>query len=255
MSGRSLLAILAFQILFLVSCLESKAQESKITDKNGISWGNVIATIGTGKKTSLHAEMQFRRLLPDLAPLQLLVRAGLNYNLDKNHLLHFGYCFVETHPYGDYPIAAYEMSFPEHRIYEQFNSSQTVRKLSMQYRFRLEQRWIGKRSGTSPHRLEKWTYLNRARFQIRAEHPLVTLGGRKFYAGGFNEVFIGFGKNIGANIFDQNRSCLLAGCKITPILSLEAGYFRQILIQGGRINNNLVIQNNSGLQISLFLKS
>jgi hypothetical protein len=255
MTAKSRFTFAGFALIILTLHFRSEAQENRITDRNGIAWGNIFATIGTGTKTSVHSEIQFRRLLPGVAPMQLLIRVGLNYKPDANHMIHVGYGFIETYPYGDYPIAAYDMSFPEHRTYEQFNSNQKLGKLSMQHRFRLEQRWLGKRNAMAPHQLEKWTYLNRARYQIKVEHPLFTLNRRTFYGGGFNEVFIGFGRNIGANIFDQNRSCLLAGYNLNRNLTLEAGYFLQILTQGARVNNSIVIQKNSGLQVSLFLKS
>lgn len=250
-----LIGLLTILILALFPVSLLQAQEARITDRNFIAWGNLFGNIATGDKTSLHTEIQFRRINPQADPMQLLIRVGMNYKLDRNNSLHVGYGFVETYPYGDYPIAAYDMAFPEHRIYEQFNSQQSLGKLSMQHRFRLEQRWLGKRSSTAPHSIQKWSFLNRARYQIRLEHPVINLGKKSLYAGAFNEVFIGFGKNIGVNIFDQNRSCLLAGCKINSHLSIETGFFSQILTQASRINNKPVIQKNQGLQVSLFIRT
>ena len=43
----------------------------------------------------------------------------------------------------------------------------------------------------------------------------------KLYAVAADEIFIGAGKNVGVNIFDQNRIFLLAGVKLKKILRLR----------------------------------
>ena len=75
----------------------------------------------------------------------------------------------------------------------------------------------------------------------------------KFYIVAADEIFIGAGKNVGVNIFDQNRIFLLAGFKINKFITLEGGYFNQILLQGRRINNNSIIQRNNGVVLSSFV--
>ena len=75
----------------------------------------------------------------------------------------------------------------------------------------------------------------------------------KFYIVAADEIFIGAGKNVGVNIFDQNRIFLLAGYKLKPDVSIEAGYFNQTLQQGRKINNNSIIQGNNGIVAALYL--
>ena len=39
----------------------------------------------------------------------------------------------------------------------------------------------------------------------------------------YDEVFIGFGKNVNENIFDQNRVGILLGYRFNPSIRIEAG--------------------------------
>ena len=68
-----------------------------------------------------------------------------------------------------------------------------------------------------------------------------------------DEVFIGWGKTIGANIFEQNRLAVLLGYKVTQNLKIEAGYLNQILQQGKLINDKSVFQYNNGFILATHL--
>lgn len=68
-----------------------------------------------------------------------------------------------------------------------------------------------------------------------------------------DELFIGAGKNLGVNIFDQNRIFLLAGYRFNKNFAIEGGYINQTLQQGRRVNNYTIVQRNNGVVISSFL--
>ncbi|TDE29453.1 DUF2490 domain-containing protein [Flavobacterium ranwuense] len=68
-----------------------------------------------------------------------------------------------------------------------------------------------------------------------------------------DEVFVGFGENVGANVFDQNRLAALVGYKANKNVKIEAGYLSQILQQGKRVNNQSVFQYNSGFMLTTHL--
>jgi hypothetical protein len=63
----------------------------------------------------------------------------------------------------------------------------------------------------------------------------------------YDEIFIGFGKNVNANIFDQNRIGVLFGYRFNKNIRIEAGYISQILQFGRLINGQNLFQNNSGI--------
>lgn len=68
-----------------------------------------------------------------------------------------------------------------------------------------------------------------------------------------DEIFIVWGKNIGINIFDQNRLLALLGYKLTQDIKIEAGYLNQILQQGKGINDRAVFQYNNGFILNTHL--
>jgi len=68
-----------------------------------------------------------------------------------------------------------------------------------------------------------------------------------------DEIFIGWGGNIGVNIFDQNRLAFLVGYKLNQKLKFEAGYLNQVLQQGKRVNDKPVFQYNNGFLIAVHL--
>jgi hypothetical protein len=69
----------------------------------------------------------------------------------------------------------------------------------------------------------------------------------------YNEVFIGFGKNVNANVFDQNRLGLLLGYQWNKKYKIEAGYLNQTLQFGRQINNQSVFQFNQGIIVNVYL--
>ena len=61
-----------------------------------------------------------------------------------------------------------------------------------------------------------------------------------------DEVFIGFGKNVGLNVFDQNRLYGLLGMNLNKFVQVEMGVLNQILQQGKAVNSKPVFQYNTG---------
>jgi len=238
--------ILFVPVLFL--SLLSFAQNDRLTDHNNTNWVQVFNTIKLNKKWSLHAEYQWRRTDGLKNWQQSLLRVGVNRKLNDQVTVHLGYGWIETFSYGDFPIAS-AGTFPEHRIYEQISFRQPIEKWTLMHRFRIEQRWLGRVQPGTNRRIEEWLFLHRVRYQFKAQLTLSA----KWYAVAADEIFIGAGKNVGINIFDQNRIFLSAGYKLNKTVSLEAGYFNQTLQQGRRINNNSIIQDNNGVVMSINL--
>jgi Protein of unknown function (DUF2490) len=239
-------------ILTLLS-LYGNAQNDRINDFNNTNWLQTFHTISLNKKWSLHAEYQWRREKGLKFWQQGLLRIGANYKVTDNVIAHAGYAWAETFPYGDYPIAN-NGTFPEHRLYEQLTLRQPSGTVLFTHRFRVEHRWLGRvKAGTVGDReIEDWFFLHRFRYQFRTQYPFWTKGDKQFYGAAADEIFIGAGKNLGTNIFDQNRIFLLLGLKLNKKVSVEAGYFNQTLQQGRRINSNTIMQRNNGVVVSSF---
>lgn len=228
------------------------AQNDRVSDYNYLNWIQSFNTISLSKKWSLHAEYQWRRAEGLRSWQQSLLRFGVNYKLHDNVVLHGGYAWVKTFPYGDYPIAA-AGTFPEHRLYEQISFRQPINKWTFSHRFRIEQRWLGKVKPGTDGEIEAWTFLHRFRYQFRSQHPVWSEKEKQFYLAAADEIFIGAGKNIGVNIFDQNRIFLLLGFKFNKKVSIEGGYFNQTLQQGRKINDKIIMQHNNGWVLSSIL--
>ncbi len=232
----------------MLSALFCNAQNDRLTDLNNINWIQLFNTIQLDKKWSLHIEYQWRRERGFMNWQQSLFRIGANRKLNEQVTLHAGYGWIETFPYGDFPIAS-SGTFPEHRIYEQISFRQPFNKWTFLHRFRTEQRWLGRVQAGTDREIEQWLFLHRFRYQFRAQRLLNS----KWYAAAGDEIFIGAGKNLGINIFDQNRLFISAGFKINQSISIEAGYFNQTLQQGRRVNGNTIMQGNNGMLTSLHL--
>lgn len=101
--------------------------------------------------------------------------------------------------------------------------------------------------------IEDWFFLHRFRYQFRTQYPFYSKGDKQLYGAAADEIFIGAGKNLGVNIFDQNRIFALLGYKLNKKLSIEAGYMNQTLQQGRRVNNSTIMQRNNGVVVSSFI--
>ena len=70
------------------------------------------------------------------------------------------------------------------------------------------------------------------------------------YIAAYDEIFIGFGKNVAANIFDQNRIGIVLGYRFNKLLRIEAGYLNQTVQFGRLVNGKHVFQYNNGIIIN-----
>lgn len=66
----------------------------------------------------------------------------------------------------------------------------------------------------------------------------------------YDEVLVGFGENVNANVFDQNRIGILLGYRFNKTLRIEGGYLNQTLQLGRQISGLNVFQNNNGFIIN-----
>lgn len=112
----------------------------------------------------------------------------------------------------------------------------------------LEQRFIGSYSSPELQKEDDFNMLNRVRYMFRIQMPLGAseIKDKTPYLALYDEIFIGFGKNVNANIFDQNRIGALLGYRHNQHFRIEAGYLNQIVQFGRRVNDQNVFQHNNG---------
>ena len=245
----------SFILLFCGLTLGNKGYaQNRLRTDNTIVWLNNFHTINIDQHWAILAEYQWRRTEGVKSWQQSLLRGGVQYKFSNGVSVLAGYIWIETFPYGDYPPAA-SQPFPEHRIYEQVTWNDNIGRLQLNHRARLEQRFLGvlNPQADGAREISKWNYLNRLRYQLRATFPInhAAMTDKTWYAAAFDEIFIGFGKNVNANVFDQNRIGLLLGYKLNKRFSLEGGYLNQTLQQPQSVNGKSVFQYNNGFILNL----
>ena len=137
---------------------------------------------------SLHTEVQYRNhtVVPNNTE-QLLLRTGLNYHITGG-MITAGYGHIGSHVYDT------EKKSPEveeHRIWQQFITTNQIGRVKLEHRYRIEQRWVNK------------AYKNRFRYRIMAFIPLnkKQMEPGAVFIGLYDEIFV----NGKADYFDRNR--------------------------------------------------
>ncbi|WP_106565667.1 DUF2490 domain-containing protein [Cecembia rubra] len=242
-----------FLSLFLLNSM-SFAQNNRLSDNNQIGWHAFFLNYKINQTFSFHGEFQWRRTGFITNPQQDLYRTGLNIKLHQNAVARVGYLFADTYSYGQIPLNSLGMEFPEHRTYQMLTLTNPIGRFQITYRFMLEQRWIGSFSSKTLDKPDKYNYLNRARNMVRIDYPLngkiITNG--THYLAAYDEILIGFGKNVNQNVFDQNRIGLLTGYRFSDLLRIEGGYFNQIVQLGRLVEGKNVFQGNKGYIINTY---
>lgn len=233
-------------------CTASHAQ--RLSDPNTIGWYNTFGTVYIALKASIWLEYQWRREEVILNWQQSLARVGVQYHFKNGVNALLGYGYIMTYPYGDFPAGPHYI--PEHRIFEQLTWNSSIGRFNLNHRLRLEQRFIGKVNQTAAdHTITDWVYTNRVRYQLRAAIPInkKLIEDKTVYVATFDELFIGFGKNVNQNVFDQNRIGLLAGYQFNKLIRAEAGYFNQTLQQGALVTGKQAYQYNHGVMMNVYI--
>lgn len=207
---KKVLGILVFTFFFL----KVQGQE------NGP--GNWLIYIGNkqlNSKWNLHHEIQYRNYntIGDLE--QLLIRTGLGYQLGSksNFLLGYGYINSEnfTGNLND------QITVEEHRIFQQFITKQNIGQVSLQHRYRFEQRFI------------ESDFKTRFRYFLSMNIPFKN---SKYYLSAYNEIFL----NGESNVFDRNRIYGGLGYQIGKGIKLELGYMNQVFETTSRDQINII---------------
>ena len=190
--------------------------------------GNWLLYFGNMKIKSdwnWHNEVQYRsyNVIDDLE--QLLVRTGIGYNLTENNnnvLLGYGYILSQNYVEG----SDEKVNVNENRIYEQFITRQNIGIVSVQHRYRFEQRFI-----ESDFRM-------RFRYFLSLNIPLNNreVIDKTAYLSVYNEIFI----NTSDNIFDRNRLYTGIGYRFSKTVRIEIGYMNQFLPNTNRDQINII---------------
>lgn len=240
--------IIIVAALVFMSGYTAQAQRNTVINNN--AWLVYNGDHKVSDKWGVHLEMQVRRNELLSKPMQLLPRVGINYYFNPQVMATAGYAYVETDPYGKFPVTT---KFGESRAWEQIQIKNQFNRVEQVNRIRLEQRFVNLpvRSATDgTYKPGPAVYSNRIRLQNRIAVPLngKTIVDKSVYVTAADEIFVNFGKNVGKNIFDQNRAYAAIGYKVPKLGRVEAGYLWQVVAKSDGIR----IESNHTLQVGIF---
>jgi hypothetical protein len=207
-----------------VSFPEARSQTSEA--------GNWLMYVGSqplGKRAILWNELQLRNhnALGDLE--QLMLRAGIGWNLsENNNNLLLGYAFIHSEPYVQ--GTDFKRKIDEHRLFQQFITRQRFGRTYIQHRYRIEERFL-----PDDFRL-------RFRYFLSFNLPLNlnALDKGAWYLSAYNEIFL----YADGTVFDRDRLYGALGYVIRKDLRLEAGWMSQIQERKSRGQFQLVLFNS-----------
>ncbi|MCC2548502.1 DUF2490 domain-containing protein [Hymenobacter sp. BT175] len=241
--------------LFLLSTRAGFGQTPRLTDHNTLGWFVYAGDHQVTRKWAVHTEYQARRVNWLKAPQNQLARLGLVRTLSKRVQASGGYTYFQTHRYGRYPTVTSEAA-PEQRLYEDLTlQDEPLGRLTLTHRLRLEQRWLGSRGEDGRGRVLDWEYQHRIRYQLAGEWALQgpTVDDGEWYLNAFDELFIGFGQNVGANVFNQNRLSGGLGYRFKEHAKVELNYLYQISQHAtpDPATNRPVFEHNQGFRLNV----
>jgi hypothetical protein len=218
------------------------------TTNQFVGWLAAFGRIELKNKFSLHVESQLRST-DNIEQIQsVLLRVGLNYNLKSNQIITVGYAYISSRRTVD-SVSGYG---PEDRIWEQYVLNEAFsfheHSITIQNRFRLEQRFIGQSVAEDGELVTSgFSFVQRIRYFARMIAPFAKSPGG-FKKGGFfslqDEVFVNIGdlSVVNGKYFDQNRAYLSIGYRFSQKNDTEIGYMNQFVLNKGtaRTNNNVI---------------
>ena len=176
----------------------------------------------------MQSDVQYRLNQTPEQKSQLLLRAGLGYNLtEANNNILLGIAYIESNLLeGDVTMP----STNEKRIYQQYLYKQKRNNLFITHRVRMEERFLADDFGL------------RSRYFLSLQKPLngKLLNRRSIYASCFNELFI----DIKNQKFDRNRLYAGIGFGVSNDIRLETGYLIQAQKNSTRGQFQLIVYNN-----------
>lgn len=244
-------------VLFLSFFAIVFAQKEIANHQNG--WISYLGNHKLSNKIGFHTEYQWRRENGFQHWQQSLLRVGIDYNLNSSFSITAGYGWIETFPYGEQPVIH---EFTEHRIWQQFNQKNkvetTLKNFEIHHRYRLEQRFLDTYSLNNSNEIIQGNtiFRQRVRYRLMFMIPLnkKQLEDNTLFLNVNNELFVGFGKGIAKNVFDQNRYNTSLGWRFNSNFSIQLGYLNQYIIKSDGIkaerNHTLLISTNYNLDFS-----
>ncbi len=231
-------------LVVLLGSIQSGAT-AQIVDQD-LAWLALFGNHRITDRWGIHTEYQMRRHGPVEHWQQSLLRVGMDLHLPSGPIITAGYAWIYTWPYGEQPIA---FEFNEHRIWQQLILNQKAGLFHFNHRYRAEQRFLEQRQlieGDGSSHAAGYQLKQRGRYRLALSYPLFRKQmpeGRMFLMA-YDEIFVGFGRNIDRNVFEQNRVYGGMGYRFTKDSHVRIGYLNQYVIKsdGLRAERNHTVE-------------
>ncbi len=117
-----------------------------------------------GKAWGLFAEGYIKRNDVIIEEMQYFIRVGINYTLTTGNRITGGFAYQYTTPYDE---ASEPYNWPDYRVWEQYMIRKPTAKGMWVHRFRLEQRWLGRKDEPGEAGFDEYEFENTLRYMIR----------------------------------------------------------------------------------------
>ncbi|MXV52959.1 DUF2490 domain-containing protein [Pedobacter sp. HMF7647] len=235
MSNRKLL----ISFIVLIAFANTSIAQTLNENTGWFAWFN---SYKFSKNWGLHFDGQVRSADNWRYVRNVLIRPGITYHFNPKNNVTVGYAYVGTF---NRLVGVPKNSLTESRIWEQYINNMSFGAVSLQNRFRLEQRFIERQADD--------IFSQRLRYFVRTIIPLAKQEG-KFSKGPYaalqDEIFftIQNKEKLNDSFFDQNRVYGAVGYRFSPKVDLEAGYINQY-VKG--LNTNV---SNNVIQLAVYTR-
>lgn len=196
--------------------------QKKITCQDMI-WLRYSGKLNLPQNWVINTEVEDRRFaFPDRQQYWLLPRVTVSKPLGDNWSAGAGFLYYLSNSPAS-PKAATILTIPELRPFEELAYKQTIKKLAINHRYWLEERFIHKNDGKHLQRGYNFNFCFRYRLQL--QYPLIRSEDLKVVIA--DEIFLNLGHSIVRNTFDQNRIYAGLNYALSKYVQLEADYINQ----------------------------
>lgn len=173
----------------------------------------------------------------------LFGRLGLNYYLKSGHRLTAGIAYQYNYPYDEVSLP---YNWPDYRLFQQFLLRYPKPKGMWQFRFRLEERWLGRKSDLNSSTFDHYKYETSLILMVKKSFVL----NARFFASVYDEIWLLF--STPERMLDQNRAYAGIGINLDKNKEwhLEIGYMNQPNFNGSPETNDKSRLNHA-LRVSL----
>ena len=229
-------------ICFLIS-IPSFSQSSSAVVNQPAEWSAVTTSIKLTKKIAIYTDAHFR-YVENFQPMQNQFRIGAEYFVsNKLSVMPVAFVYVRNFIYGKQPT---RFENNERRIFQQVIYKHASGRFAFNHRFRIEERFIQFHSVNASGQVVDEGFTNqqvRLRYRGTITYPLnsTAIKAGTLFAAVYDEIFISRGSKVTYEKPDQNRFFAGLGYQFTKDISLQTGFFYQILIKsnGAQQENNV----------------